>query len=519
MAKVQKSRIRFSEPEWEEFCKTLDEWVVKGQHRAVKAELKRLNLRRIPRKWASILAEVAWRISSPLLTVKILHRFIHPSNSLAQAPTAREKMAYGSALANLGAIDEALQLLDEVDSGGEPEVLLRKSIVYFKTWNYEAARPLLLDYVNRAGVSEYRRLIGQVNLAACLVNLCQWEEAQDLLSHIQHTCMEKSHWLLLGNCFELQGQVAFFQQNFDLALSLLDRALEHLQNQEGDFYLYAEKWRQLSFCFKVRDSKSALVEYLSHLSTIRTKAQDLLHWETIREMDLFEAILKQDDELCRKVLIGTPWAHYRNRIRRLYGTTAIPLGRFVWTLGSTSGNVKTYVFDPYEKQNGQESLYDKPLLLAAFGALTSDLYKPSHIGGLFQKLYTNEKFDPYTSPERVLKAIKRLNQWFISNQVPVRVHLKKSEFCLMAQEGHQVKIMINRGKKLTKEEGHFHQIKELFQDRSFTVQKLSEQLQVSTSTARSIVTKAIEADFLIKMGQGRNISYRLKTRIKKRKAA
>ncbi|MGZ5279104.1 MAG: hypothetical protein ACXWC9_04135, partial [Pseudobdellovibrionaceae bacterium] len=136
--------------DWPQIIAELEKQVVEGQHVQVKKSIHQINPKHIPRNFAGPLAELAWRISEPLLTLKILNKLIFPENELAFAPTDREKLIYATALANLGAVDEALQLFESINSQKEPEVFLRKSMAHFRVWNYKNPIPFLKEFLNQA---------------------------------------------------------------------------------------------------------------------------------------------------------------------------------------------------------------------------------------------------------------------------------------------------------------------------------------------------------------------------------
>ncbi len=500
--------------DWLKFHVELEKQVVESQHLAVKNSLHDLNFGQIPREHVAPLAELAWRISEPLLTLKLLNKIIFPENEFEQDATDREKFIYATALANLGAVDEALELFSAIRSENEPELGLRKALAHFRTWNYRAARPLLQEFVQQPGLPPYRHLIGQVNLAAALVTDCQFEVAKNLLSEIEATCEKNNYLLLLGNCFELQSQIYFFQKDYDTALGLLEKSLRLLEKQGGEFHLYAEKWKVICLAYQKRDAPS-----LEALRAFRQKALQVAHAETVRECDLFESCLTQDENMFRKVILGTPFEFYRQRARALYGRNLSAQGQFHWQLGSNAENQTPFIFRPYDVQAGGESLHQKSLLLALFEALTVDFYRSNHIGLLFQRIYKGEKFNPFSSPTRVLSLIKRLDHWFTEQKVPLRVQMRKSEFALIANENRSVQVLVQRAKSLSKQDGHISRLRELFKGRSFTSKLVAEKLEISKDSAQSLLLQAVQESLLVKRGTGRATTYMWAPRNKKGAAA
>lgn len=501
--------------QWTTLLDQLEKQVVEGQHLAVKRAFHALQLSHIPDDLKGAFAELAWRSSEHIVSLKILSKTIFPENEFASGPTDREKLIYATALGNLGAVNEALQLFDTIEAQAEPEVWLRKSLVHFRVWNYPPTIAFLKKFLAQENLADYRRLIGQVNLAAALVVDGQFTKAEDLLADIQSQCEKNQYLLLLGNSYELRAQIQFFQKDYEKALSLLEKATELLKNQGGEFLLFTEKWQVFCHAFKTNNEVS-----LQLLRDFRLKASEQSQWETVRECDLFESLLTNNDDLARKVILGTPFEYYRQRARRVLGKNILPQGGFHWFLESHAGpNQDAFLFNPYEVQNDAEALHTKPQLLALFEALTMDFYKTSHIGLLFQRIYKDEKFNPFTSPKRILKLIKRLDQWFEEHQVPLRIQMKKSEFALKAREGHRIQVFVQRGKTLSKQEGNVTHLREIFKDRSFSSQNVADKLQISKASAQNLLQQALTDGMIIKRGSGRGTTYALAPRNRKKMAA
>ncbi|MBK7961564.1 MAG: hypothetical protein IPK04_10435 [Bdellovibrionales bacterium] len=158
---------------------------------------------------------------------------------------------------------------------------------------------------------------------------------------------------------ELQAQVKIFQFHFSQAIPILNQVQEYLKNQNGSYSLFVEKWLAICFCFQNKNSDS-----LQSLKLIKKKSAELGNWESARECDLFEAIATDNQDLAKKVLLGTPHESYRQRIRRLYGKNIVSRGNFYLNLDGNGGPNPTKRFNPYESYNQSEALFKKPLLLS-----------------------------------------------------------------------------------------------------------------------------------------------------------
>jgi tetratricopeptide (TPR) repeat protein len=424
-------------------------------------------------------------------------------------------MTYAYSLCLLGANHEALQLLSSVDAKKNPEAYFLTALTYFRQWKYQQSLPLLKNFTASAAVEKYRKIVGQVNLAAALIITGQYEEALHYLEQIQTVCETNNYSLLLGNSFELRAQALIFLKQFDQALISLDRARALLRAEKGLFLLFVEKWALIC-----RAYQNPTPEILESLKQLKQKASRLEDFETVRECDLFEAVFLRDATLLRKVIMGTPSESYRNRARSLFGESLKPLGHFEWVLESDEAVVESgaLVFNPYEKQKDGSALYEKPQLLSLFEALTKDFYKPSHLGGLFRVVYPEEKFNPFTSPNRVIRLMKRLDQWFRANDVGLVVEFKKSQFQLKVQN-RTVRILIQRGQRLSSDAGRWNEIRNAFRGKAFTTSQVTELLGISKTSAQRWIQQALRAEKIQSIGHGRSASYRILHGEKRKRAA
>ena len=500
--------------DWPQFIESLEANIVAGNHREIKKTFHSLIVSQVPRAYAQILADMAWRISEPLLTLKILNRYITPENPLAVQATDSEKFIYAASLAHLGAIREAQNIYETIDSDKQPEVLLRKALSYFRLWDYQESISLLQKFIAKP-VAPYRKLIGQMNLVAALIVENQCASAQNLLSEIRQICEKENYLLLLGNSYELQAQICFFQGKYSESVKAADKAIQLLKNQNGDFSLFAKKWKLICEATVKKDAAS-----LNALKNLKNKAAIENQFETYRECDLFIAVITNDENIIRKVIMGTPFKGYRQRARQLFGKSIILKGDFQWLLGDFNLPQKPFLFNPYQKaESATESLHVKSQLLALFEALTLDFYKASHIGFLFQHIYKDEKFNPFTSPKRVLTLMKRLNHWFTNQNIPLRVRFKKSEFALTTLNNFPVQVLVRRATTLSKQNGNLALLRQHFQHRTFSSQNISSKMNISKTSAQELIQKGLNEGLLLKKGNGRATVYSLVTRVRKRSAA
>lgn len=479
---------------WLQRIDLIEKNIKAGKHKEAIKSLSELNRKKVPREFAATLAHFAFRVSTPLLALKILHPYIHNEYLRQDPPSSQEKMAYATGLFALGAVREANQILQDINSQAEPEVLFHQGIAGVYEWDYETTVSKLRAFIKATNVSEYRKLVGKVNLLAAYIYLLRWDEAEPLLEEIIGICNQEQHVLLLGNCYELKAQFYFFQKKYDKSLEYANKSFEILKDQNGLYYLFSKKWQILASYFL-----SPNLNALNELVLLKEKAREVRHWNTLRECDLFLAIARKDDQLAQKVMVGTPADSYRHRVRFLFsGNLKIP-NKYYWYLGEIPGANCEITFDPYEK------LFKRVQLLSVYDALTRDFYKPSSIGDLFEILYPDEKFNYNTSPIRVLKALRRLNAWFKNNEPRLKIKFQKSEFSIQAIQ--PIKLIVIRGQALSSTNVHFEKLQKQFTYRRFSVGQASQFLSVSKATTQRLLKTAMHNGVLSKEGTGRSTVY------------
>lgn len=486
---------------WTQKLQEIEGFIVSGKHDQARKTLKAFTIKSIPRKWAAPLSQLALRFRDSLHALKILHPIIHPENRFNTPASVQERVAYAYALTNLGAIDEALEMLSQVDPKTEPEVLFQKAMAYFKNWNYQEASTLLAEFVACKEITDYRRLVGKINLASAHVCLENWQDARPLLEEIQTICEKNNYSFLLGNCYELKSQVCIFNQEYEMAFDCLKKSLSCLQGETGIYHLLSKKWEAISLCYSSLSDLS-----LKKLKEVRKLSLELSHWETLRECDLFEARFTGNEELFRKVIMGSPSEFYRQRARTLFSQNIRSAGNYHLLLSAPSpSNAAPMQFNPYKKDASGNGLYELPYLLYLYEALTQDFYKPAHLGFLFKCIYPEEKFNPYTSPSRVLRLLKRLDRWFQHANVPVRVRFKTSEFQLVGLA--PVEILIHRGQEKSPVTAHLAELKAHFCDRSFSSAQAAEFWGISKTKSLKLLRDAFTNGKLKHIGHGRETRY------------
>jgi len=465
-----------------------DQYIREGQAQKTADLFAPLSYREIPRRWRLPLADIARRSGLISAGLKILSPAI-VTKIAADQPTDAEKCGYAALLQKNGSVKEALKWLASVDEKNNPEANLYKAFCLFSRWEYEAAVDVLQTYVEHA-TGPYPRLVGRLNLAAALVTTRSMERALSEITQILKDAPQLGAPRLAYNALELRSQVHLHSGDFKEAEKDIQKAASAIGREQTSDQLFVEKWTAIITAS--RDKNSAPLE------AFRKRAVARAHWESVREADLYLLKVKFNSSRFNHIFFGTPFPAYRQRIISELGITA-PLPKSFCLKGS----------GPVLDISGSQS--PLPEAMASGGnlhrlllILFKDLYQPARLGTLFAELFPGEYFNPYSSPNRVHQALRRL-----------RRATEKSGFELSIEESnggykvrHSCPIRLGQGQpetdtrrlalqKLSAVTGHS----------AFTSSQAQAQLGLSESTALRLLRWGVSHRLLSHSGKGRATRY------------
>jgi tetratricopeptide (TPR) repeat protein len=485
----------------------LELWTREGKNAVVLAELRRLKLTKIPRTYCFRLAQIARRNSEPLLSLQMMNPIVRSPLILQEPPNSKEKIVYASSLTSLGFLTEAKQLLEEIDPADEPEALLYRSFALFGEWNYAKALPLLRRFVRAPGLSEYSRVVGQVNLAAALISEAEFVAADTLLREIIEYTQKNNYHLLLGNALEILAQSRIQEGDYAQALVLLDRAAGYLGSALGLYQFFVLKWQRIS---KLLMNPHSSVE-LAALNSLRHEAFKKGYWESVRDCDLFISVTQRDKSLLQFTLCGTPFRAFHKRAFRLWGEPVTLPKEMDWcpsefqTRADTPSAPVVSILENLRDYHGMD-LALHPTLSPLLDQLTRDFYRPTSLGDLFARLYPSEYFDPVHSPQRIYKAIYRLRGWFKQHGFQFSVRGRHNEFRLVSLD-RQSSLRVPRQRR-SKQSAFISQWHQAIGSKSFSAREFAQEFNVSERSAQLILKEALRSGKLARLGEGRARLYR-----------
>lgn len=476
----------------------LDNWTKQGYKSLVLKELIRIVKAHPDPEYLPQLARIANRNHAYVLAFRILHSVISLDREGRGNASPDALITYATSLLWIGALEEAQSCLKRVKNS--TEALLTQAFIYFAQWDYKKSIPILVKYVNASQISTYQKLVGEINLLAAYISTGNFNQARTLVEILsEKLSADPNYKILYGNCLELQAQIEIHEGAFDRALVFLQEAEEILKELPGRSLLYVKKWKAivgLSLHPAVQDSHDAI-------AIVKKEALLLRNWETLRDCDFHAARLTSDKNLLDRVLLGTPYQGYHDRIKLVFGISAPPLHDLTYCPGEISR-------PPLKIGLDLEDIYGKtflnPTSWSLLQLLTKDIYRPPRMGVVFSTLYPDEYFNPYTSPQRVRNSVFRFNEWAELQTIDFRIKINQGDFFLVSSEKQAIKC-ISRHRPLQSWQATLNAFKLQNESRSFTSLNVSEFLGISQRNALNIIKKGLAKRKLQKIGQGKNCRY------------
>jgi len=451
----------------------------------------------IPKEHRKPLASVCRRAGLLTLGLKILAPNVRDLSLVnIEKPQPAEMAEYGALLWRVGAVSEALSVLEAVDSREAPEALLYQAFCYFSQWEYAEALPILEMYL-RAPLSRYAAMVGCVNICAALVGTRRYGAARDLLNSNLELTRHGGFWRLHSNCLELSAQVHIHQGEFDKARLDLSRASQLLNDQRMTDQLYIKKWQAILTAFETED--------VNDLVLFREEAKRRDEWESVREADLFWLKFRFDEEKFDHLIFGTPFLPYRER-------AMLELGKKPARAAYTYGAANAPTLDIATGTLGGCSSDLKPgnLVHRVLEALTRDLYRPHSLGAFFSAMFPGQHFDPYSSPNRLHKLVSRTRKWLESRQFAANVESLSSGYRLNVTGDFAMRLPLEHS-PVSRHSLHWDRIVMKFQPNYFfSAHEGRAHLGITPTTFKRLMRWAVEQELVEKRGGGSNVLYKLK---------
>jgi tetratricopeptide (TPR) repeat protein len=334
----------------------------------------------------------------------------------------------------IGATAEALEILKPIQDKPLPEISLYQLSALVSQWRYREAIQSLKRYLAFPDLTEYRQLIGLVNLAAAHIFERSDEEAESTLDQAQRLATRLKATRLAGNCMELRGQLLIFRGDFKGARRALQSAEESLRESGTLDSFLVRKWMAILELRRQMNRSEGLNSSLPGLQEVRREAEKRGDWESMRDCDFHRAIAKRDTDLYWHVYYGTPYRDYRQRMEREKWNDFGPEPKdYIWHLGAgRRSRARVFDLELGRETGSRVEIRGGGLPHRLLDIFCRDFYRPGRIAGLSSSLFEGEYFHPVATPDRVHKILRRLRSWFSESGVPLAIREVDGNYSLAA---------------------------------------------------------------------------------------
>ncbi len=488
------------------YLEILGDLLKKGDVRRVREQLGRVALRKVPRRDVVALAGIARRAQLPEMAAELLGPYVREG---AKAPASvREQAEYAEALNKIGANDEALARLKRLDARDAPEVALYLASTYIGRWDYESSIAPLKHYVELCR-DPYLAFVARLNLAVAYCDTEKYETAERLLAKLRNEAKHASWLRLYGNSLHASAANAVSAGRYPEAAVFLADARKCLGERAGTESLLVDKWSALL----VLRREGATPVALEKLEATRRRARRLRHWETLRDCDRHEALVRGDRDLAARVFHGTPFPAFRAKLEAAFGPIA---PSYDWALFRRPG-VGT-VLAPEEGIIGLETraaFRPGKVSLRLLFALSADLYRPARVGALHARTFPEAAFNPRSSPARVHQAVSRLRSDLENERIPLTVLEQHGEYSLRATAPFTIRL----GKTPTdRQDAHLFDLEKTWGTEYFDVPSAAKRLGLHPRVLQRALARAIDEGRIERRGAGSATRYRFVAAARRRPA-
>lgn len=451
------------------------------------------------------IANFARRVGLSELSLKLLRQLVRPAEGIKSQATEGEKAEYACALIREGLVGEGIKILQEVKYQDYPEALLYHSFGLFTRWDYETALPILRNYVNLTK-NDYQKIIGNVNLIAALIFTDQIDEALKNLSWMLEQTKTDEFKLTHAFCLELKGQCLLELKEFKQAREFFEKAGNYTKHSGTNTPFLVRKW--LSIADVQEDQHHKRKVSLESIEKIKTEAQNIKDWETLRTCDLHLSIANNDEELAKFVYFGTPHRKLREKTRKMVsGFTQLPTqySRIYGSDHTQSPRLRTFDMVEARELDSDIKLKTGQTMHRLFKVLSADFYKPVRATEIFSLVFVNEYFDPSVSINRVHQAIKRLRDWIDESTIPLYISENNNSYRIESEETYALRWTDKA--HLLESDSQVNMLYVQLKDQVFTVAKAAELLEMSERSMSRLIKKAVDENKLVRIGAGAQTRY------------
>jgi len=439
------------------------------------------------------MAKIARRVGLIYFGLRTLHGAVFLTRSKSELrPSILTE--YATLLSLNGNLNEALTLLEEVDTETCPDALLARSWCLFERWEYREATPLLEEYIRRQR-DPYFRLAGQVNKAEVLFATGEIDQCLFLAGACCKEALACGFLRLRANALLIYAQACSELGQWRKAKSSLNEALKIFGNSGTTDSILIHRQIAINEALETKNQQPLL--------RFRDVALKARAWESLREIEFQSLRVAFKQRTFDRLWYGTPYPGFRKRLEQTFSVKPSPL--FTW--GASGENYLSLQTGKVFGIPRQPSVSGQNLILINF--LLRDFYNPPGVGQIFACLYQKEKFDIFSAPDRIHQALKRLRRYFEMHDLPLQLVADRGTYQVKATEKFAIHIKID-DRISEKTLSPIDLLTSKFgKSNAFTTSEVSKALRISKATANRLLNSDQSRKLIERLGNGRRSRYRI----------
>jgi tetratricopeptide (TPR) repeat protein len=377
---------------FKETLSQIDKFLKEARFGEAHSFFSELNKEKCPREFLSEFCMIARRLNLPYVMLKKLNSVINPELPLETPASTIEKALYANALTRIGAFGESQKILRALPNE-LPQAHFYLANNYIVQWQYPQAILPLKRYLNLLQPEQYEYWIAKINLLSVYTATSNYEVAEDMAREMLQN-LDLKYQLLMANTLEVYAQILVNLNRYREAHECLTKASKLFKSTSSYYHLFILKW---NLVIQMRQKNEVDEPRFQKLKLLAKKNK---HFETLREMDFYRSIYLKDQDLFRKVYLGTRMSAYRKKMLSSFDIV-IKSGPVEFNLAETSS--EEILIDSYQLDLTAQAVQLLDLIF-------SDYYSPIQLGEVFRELYPNEFFNPDTSVKRLYLSFNSLRK-------------------------------------------------------------------------------------------------------------
>lgn len=445
--------------------------------------------------WRSRQAEAGLRYLNPLL-----------KNKSYRASTG-DWAEYAMCLNAIGAVAEGRNILKE-KCASDPYYNIYMGFSLIHEWNYKEALSYLEKAVQQKDLAVYQIDVARVNLLSSYIVEDLLDKAIPLYEFLEKN-LSQTYKRLRVNLKEIHLQLMVAQKRYEEALNCLISDYKQPPTNGPELFYY-KKWKTIV------EVEMGLQD-LKGLLELHDEAVKSSMWEVARDCEARVAYKTGNAVFLKRIYYSTPWSSYRQRVLSKFQNKIDLSGPFDFWLSpqghepqmpNSAGQFKNRI-DVEKGEIGNTKIKKGSVPHRILRALCSDLFRPHPVGGLFYKLFDNEKFDLASSPARIYRAVSELRDILFEARIPLEVEQMSQGYRLVSKE--PICLILPSDRILNKSLIRLQPLKDLGKDQ-FSAKETADVLGVSLKTAQRILAEVINSGDVIKSGDGASTLYKWSTK-------